>query len=450
MAPLGRSAVTQPGFFFAPGPIFVGEGGATAHRIYSALTGQDLAGISSDETSARVGRSMAALFEAVLRHQDLFRALRGGPIVWDVVAQEASLFADIGRADVQLAVDRLVAARRVYRGAAPPTPLTALADQVIRLVDETAALGPPHTFSVAAVGAAAPSPAANIVDGLTASLRALDLRAPWPPAYFPVADLVVLADTSVRTVLGGVDPESPTPRPGQVVPVADSRSPPVSLRLALCRLALVSYSPGENWALYLKPVGYLASDDRWDWHHVLGRQAKMFETVVDFLDYAKEAFTSRNKTTAIGLFTHWLSKPTEVARVADITQTDPLEIWTNGVRMRRYGTVLVLRRINDQLQVVWHDPWRRSVATQEKFGHGKMAIFAYRQAVNDRIDAWARGHGITLHSSYWGGFLFGDPGHEDTVAMSLAFIRHHCAGVVGALSHPEDEAGFATGGYLRV
>ena len=58
---------------------------------------------------------------------------------------------------------------------------------------------------------------------------------------------------------------------------------------------------------------------------------------------------SRYKSTATGLLTNWFSKPTDVARVVAITQSDPLEILTTGARMRRYGTVLVLRRINDQI-----------------------------------------------------------------------------------------------------
>lgn len=78
-----------------------------------------------------------------------------------------------------------------------------------------------------------------------------------------------------------------------------------------------------------------------------------------------------------------------------------------------------------------------------------MAIFAYRKAVNEKIDAWARGHGGMLHCSCWGGFLFGNPGYEDPVVMSLAYI-HHSLLVDKALPHPDDVEESLTRGFLRV
>ncbi|KAK0640813.1 hypothetical protein B0T16DRAFT_393203 [Cercophora newfieldiana] len=207
--------------------------------------------------------------------------------------------------------------------------------------------------------------------------------------------MAVLATGSVVKVLGGIDIQNP--------------GPPVE--------------PG--FALFLSPIGYLSWNS--DWYGTLGDQSKIFAPINRFLDYASEAMKSRGKSFVLGMLTHWLLKPGDVERVADRTDTDALDIWTRHATMRRYGTVMILRRVTlpagDQLQMIWYDPWRNDEKVQKMYGARKTAIFDYRAEVVEKMKHWAATNAVIIHSRYWGGYPSVDPlVAGDSVKLSLEYL----------------------------
>jgi hypothetical protein len=146
---------------------------------------------------------------------------------------------------------------------------------------------------------------AGMIAGLTNTLGNLNMSIdkPWPPVYFPMSGMVVLANANVVASPGGINPHNP----GHLDVPANARSPSSNLRTALCRLALSHFVPSNNWALYLTPVGLLNSLARRDWHATIGAEASVFSIAQSFLDYAADALRMRRRTFAVGLFTHWLN-----------------------------------------------------------------------------------------------------------------------------------------------
>ena len=376
-----------------------------------------------------------------------------------MIANKASLFSDLAPADIEQAVVAITEARRAYQGRAEPTHLSTLADGFIALANETTALGPARSLTLT-VGNASSAPidaSAAMVEGLSNTLRglAIGIDRPWPPAHLPVADMVVLADPAVASALGGLDAHNTDVA---AVRTADSHSTPVELRLALCSLALRSSTPAADWALSLCPVGYTTRELRRAWYETLGSQAKVFGTLDRFLDYAGKALSDGGKTFAVGLITHWLLRPCDIERVADITQTDRLDLWTSHPTMRRYGTVLILRRVSSPatgqhgLQMIWYDPWRTSARIREQFASRGTSIFGYRAEVVGKVREWAVLNRVPMHSRYWGGLAGSSEAAADSVGLCLRFLQFlsRDAEMAQRLPHWEDRRGFEEDGFELV
>jgi len=206
-----------------------------------------------------------------------------------------------------------------------PTELMALTDQFIDLVQKIKAMGPPVNLTVALRPGVARPHAAHALGGgfystgrIASQLGGQDLAAPapWPPLYFSDQELAVLGDDNVRSVLYGVDPKNRDLVDGLSF---SSRCPPANVRLALCYLALVYYSPTTDWALSMNPAGFITRRDRVDWHAAIGPCAKMFVTLSSFFDYAYEVFDKQSKEFAVGLLTHWFTRPGKFKEAAGLT-----------------------------------------------------------------------------------------------------------------------------------
>lgn len=298
--------------------------------------------------------------------------------------------------DTKATVNIITTARLNFRGGdpgiQPVTTLTTLAESYIALKTETKALGPAWTFQVA-VGqkqeahesaAGPPSEADNIVLGLKPTQRCMDINmsAPWPPACFSTREMLVLADPDVVSVRGGVD--SHNCQPQQPVPDVHSFSIPSDLRLALCGLALVNRSKESIWSLWLKPVGFLTTDQRQRWYVAAGRQARAFSTTSDFLTHVTEASIHDKKLYSIGLFTYRAKQSYGINPTVDITREDP-DVWRSGHMVRRLASVVTLRTVptlvgGNQLQVITYEPFESSAEIKQQFSHSKMLIYAYREA----------------------------------------------------------------------
>jgi len=249
-----------------------------------------------------------------------------------VIAGEVSLFVDLGPDEAQEVVQVMSEARLAYQGNAAPTVLSALADRFNALGEEVNSLKHLDSTMEATTSSLVDTLAGLDIDeagaseklvqdllqtfknfeifdndafgmdlGPSKTLKRLDIAAdrPWPPAYFPLVDMITLASANIVASLGGVDPKNP----GHVGVLVNSRSTPADLRLVVYRLALINYIPTKDWALFLSPVGFLDRTSRQNWYQTIGPESAVFATTSRFFEYAAEALSSRGKQTARALAT---------------------------------------------------------------------------------------------------------------------------------------------------
>lgn len=362
-----------------------------------------------------------------------------------------------------MAVEALLAARRAFTGTKADD-LTALADQFARIVDETAALGPVQTLSLAVHSGNPGNPTQTasdestaIIDSLADAMRELHIQHPWPPAYFNERELLILAQTPVARALAGVDPDHRDHATDTAAPVASSRGSPLDIQIALCRHALAHYRPSSDWALFLSPVGFRDRPASQAWFHVLGpHHAKAFATMPVFFSAAVEALTTRRKKFALAMLTHWYRVPGFVVAAAGSSGTVPSEMWLNDVRTQRFASLMIFRRVKmgkgkeDRIQVIWYDPWKHTAEIKEQAKPHAMAVFGYRNAMVDVVRRWARESGTTIHSRYWGGYGSMNPDIAgDSVKLCLAYLERIGSGETMAEMFPdaEDEEAFGEMGF---
>lgn len=80
-----------------------------------------------------------------------------------------------------------------------------------------------------------------------------------------------------------------------------------------------------------------------------------------------------------------LHKAENIERNIDVAQTDLLQVWAEHRGLRRYGTVMILRRVNGKLQVIWYDPRLHNSAVKEPYMTRQTEIFQYRNRVVTKI-----------------------------------------------------------------
>ncbi|KAK3326820.1 hypothetical protein B0H66DRAFT_638027 [Apodospora peruviana] len=242
----------------------------TATRVYATLVGHDHATVGEAVAKERASQTLTSLFRSAVSNELLFKALRGNDIAWETIAAAAAtLFHDISIADAKLALQLMSAVR------------------YIRLVQETAALGPVHTFTTAFANDGGVAKLAGTLAGIDLTSTGSSSGSSsgnWPPAHFAPRDLVALDDPRVKAALPDDDPLS-------VLQAAGCQSAPIDLRIVLCGLAMAHYrGPTSPWALFLSPIGYLDATIRQEWYAAAGQQSKVSGTVESFLAYGLDAF----------------------------------------------------------------------------------------------------------------------------------------------------------------
>ncbi|KAB5584808.1 hypothetical protein GE09DRAFT_1180297 [Coniochaeta sp. 2T2.1] len=445
------SVVKLPGLYFQAGPIFSNDMDVS-HRIFAALAGDDASNLSLDDAKGRASQSLETLVETVLHYRDLYRALRGNKDCWDVITDQAKLYALLSADEVKLLLMTVARARDQYAGQAAPTRLTQLLDDFITLKKETIALGPPVAFNVSVHPlAAAEHEATQAIQSLESNLLAMNVSTKWPPSYFSSKDLIVLTHHEVMAALGGVDRTNTQPR--EQFPPADCRNLPALIRLQLCHLALTKYA-NKDWKLFLSPVGFLDDSSRRKWYTVAGQQTKVFVTAKYFLTYADEALR-RSKFNVMGMFCHWVLQDLYLTRVVDIVRHNPTELWTDWQLMRRYATVVILRHIPTPLgmrvHVVWYDPSMEDVRILQRFEHDQEAIANYRAHVMEMLEEWAAENRIEIESRYRGGPVSNEAGVSgDSVRQCFHFIERVTSGRWFELPEPDDEQALLNMGFVKM
>lgn len=439
-----KFSLLQPGFHFAPGHIFPDQDRA---RIYPVLLGNDADSLTKGEAKERGAEILAILFRAVIDQAAIYKALHGNDTVWEIIVNRATLFDDITIADARMVIEKLAAAREAYfRKDYPRTDLTGLVDQYLALRDATVALGPARTFevvrranpastptSMAVAGAAAP------MDELAVTLGSLSITGPWPPLQFVLGDLSVLSLRWVKaTLAAGVTTELP-----------GSLSLPSDLVTAVAKIAVHNYQDTSPWALFLSPVAYLGTLQRREWYFSTGHQARLFATWAAFLNYTKQAFLRRNKTTVVGMVVYWQGTPRNFEHLTNVYKADARHVWQTSNFLKRHATLIILRRCaGDTIQSIWFDPWYSNVAIKEHYKARAMALFDFRAGVVDKLLGWAAENNTRIHSRYWGGANITGVTEDDSVKMSLSYLKMITSGRL-TLPDPEDGEGFKALGYMK-
>jgi len=80
-----------PGFFFGPGIVFPAE---ASEKVYRALLG-DFRHYSTVEAVICARGSVTELFAAAMGQAFLYKALRGGAIAWEMIANSAILHGEL-------------------------------------------------------------------------------------------------------------------------------------------------------------------------------------------------------------------------------------------------------------------------------------------------------------------------------------------------------------------
>ncbi|OIW23062.1 hypothetical protein CONLIGDRAFT_694522 [Coniochaeta ligniaria NRRL 30616] len=444
------ATVKSQGFFFQPGPVFSSDRNA-AHRLYTGLFGEDGFDLSLDEAKARATTTLQALFDSAMEYRDLYISLRGNDVFWEIITNQTPLYYALTCEEVKVIIKAMAKARNDYRGNSPITPLIEVITRFIELEQHTAALPPPQTFTLS-VRPAAAAEADRIIAGMASNMSAMNVTSAWPPAHFTPTDLIILADREVIAYLAGVDANNTVPR--QPFPRADSRNSPTLLRLHLCHMALTRHSVSSDWTLFLSPVGFLHDLNRRNWHAVAGRQTKVFSTMSRFLPYVFDALVNRDQTFAVGMLAHWLLQSRTLTKVADLVRNDPTELWTDRELMRRYATLVIVRRIptadmTRRVHIIWYDPWMHDGAVKKQYTHSQHAITEYRRQVVEGIKEWAAENGIMIEARYYGGPVSRDGSVAgDGVKQCFAYLEGLVSGVQ-VLPDAEDQAAFQRLGYVR-
>ncbi len=201
----------------------------------------------------------------------------------------------------------------------------------------------------------------------------------------------------------------------------------------------------------MTPVGFLGTTERRRWYAASGKQSKVFGTIDEFLQYAGDALWNRGKSVVGGLFTHWLLRIQDVERFADVQDGDMSEFWASSKTTARYGTVMILRRLeSNKIQMIWFDPYRHNETVQGSYSGWTTHIFQYRERVISAVQAVAGEHGGRFHSRWWGGHT--PAGEDDSVSLSFMFLRTVMeGGSLGRLDLPaaDDHVSFQQQGFMK-
>ncbi|KAK6948484.1 hypothetical protein Daesc_010251 [Daldinia eschscholtzii] len=167
----------------------------------------------------------------------------------------------------------------------------------------------------------------------------------WPPDFFSKLDVAILAETTTRKDLFGIDYQNKgNEKDAPLYP--HDQSLPLEVRKYLCWLSLTETKPNSKVALFLSPVAFNSHKQRQEWYGPTGHKSRFYATVDEFFDYAKiesEKTGKGAKQHVICLLTPWFfDMEALILDAANRGETIPIR-WKNGCF--RAGMVLCLTKL---------------------------------------------------------------------------------------------------------
>ncbi|KAF3055930.1 hypothetical protein GL218_07126 [Daldinia childiae] len=276
-------------------------------NILSPLITAGLSNATPDEVHEAIVHPIRMLFLVGINNKDVYIRVRGDRSFYYLLLSEwnpATLATPFPPALLEKLVSLFVGARRRYlsgeHSTEETTDLTTAIDGFITTIDH--------------------------VDSTIETRRVPSLKAPkgikvtrsWPPDYFSKLDIAILAETTIRKALFGIDHDNEGDEEDTLLYPHD-QSLPLYVRKYLCWLSLTETNPDSKNALFLAPIAFTSDQQRQEWYKPTGHRSRFYATVDEFLDYAKVEFEKTGKGAkhnVIGLLTPWFFDVEEVESTA--------------------------------------------------------------------------------------------------------------------------------------
>ncbi|KAK2775040.1 hypothetical protein CKAH01_12952 [Colletotrichum kahawae] len=413
----------QKGFDFPSGAIIANQD--TVRQIMDAVVPVDWQTAKEDQFNDLRQEMYAALlqiFHCLFDHVDLYGALRGHEAFYSTIASEITTNGDLNGDLVRVLEQTYTAARRRYTGHPKDTDLTDAVDAWIRIQDTFADIPALQTISLTTrpndVGALAAQLQGTSITGANANASV------WPPAHFLPQDIGVISSKNLRSLLHG----RTTQTPGQLPPHPTKYTLPLQVRGFLCSLALGNLQPTSVWQLALNPVAQFQDfKDRRLWSKATGGESMYCFTVHACAKRAIDDFSS-GKSLSVALLTPWFGRPWGSVPSIDSLpggsagQTQQ-QLWSG--MCPRMGFGLAIHKIGGtNVELVLFDPIRRydHVKNDQLVKANQMAIFRFRQTIQEKVQNAVRAAGGRLIRVWYGGYVAMDNG-ADSVQLASEWVR---------------------------
>ncbi|KAI1093651.1 hypothetical protein F5B19DRAFT_449187 [Rostrohypoxylon terebratum] len=335
-----------------------------------------------------------------------------------------------------------VAARRRYLARqsttddSPTSMLAAIVDQAISIIDDVDSSIPTRTVRSL-------NPPANIK------------KAPiWPPGHFNPIDVAIMAETTIRKELFGVDDKRPIRSEKDWPRYPHDQDHPLVARKFLCWLSLTHTRPSSRTSLFLAPIAFIVHEERSKWYKATGHKSRFYATADEFLDYAVTEFQKVGgamKQQVMGLLTPWFFDVDEVVADAKRKNRAIPTSWEMGcfragmvLRIERIGKVDIyptFRLVLFMPGTPYHEGAQQPADRQKKQDMWVDELFRKAHAKFDVRDGWAYGsappHGLPKERT----------AKPDSVELSSRVIE---TSIQDSKSFPSTKDDFKDAGYERL
>ncbi|KAI1744817.1 hypothetical protein F4680DRAFT_455820 [Xylaria scruposa] len=418
MTRIRARALLQPGFSFQGKIPFPKE---IALRFYSAVLGL-VDKVGPDELRERVKKSLKELFSICYQHRELYTALRGSSVFWELAAEQWETLDYVSGDDVAAFVEGYLAARERCDPNVPGNELSRLADKFIEMRKDMLASPPAPKFEIIL----RPSAVSQTTQGLTnLSISSSTTTITWPPSHYTEQEVVWFSHDHVLSQIHGLTCRKKPHKVDDLPKIPDAFTHPLDIRLFLAFAALTNFRANRKISLCMTPITFWDDDERKDWYLATGGASKFCWTTWDFCNWAKAEF-GRGRDAVVGL--------------CHYSKTAP-----------RYSVGILIRRIeNDAYEFIMEDAHYHRVSANPKYYEEKYNVYPnsgmdFKSALLQDVESHFG------ETSFWHGGdvpnAFKDIGVEsltDTVSVSCSFVLMAVQGKV-----PKKDLGQEGWGFSR-
>ncbi|TRX95942.1 hypothetical protein FHL15_003084 [Xylaria flabelliformis] len=404
-------SLSQSGFTFGKNNPFSEE---LAHRFYSAVLGPD-DGAGLDELRERVEKKLKEIFRICLQYRELYTALRGSGVFWELAAEQWDTLDYVSGDDVAAFVEAYRTARERSSQNGAINELSRLVDESIEMHKDMLAIPPAPKFQIAL----RPSAISQTTQDLTnLSISNSTTATTWPPSHYTEQEVVWFSHDHVLSQVHGLTCRKKPHKAQDLPKIPDAFTHPLDIRLFLAFTALTNFRANRKISLCMTPITFWDDDERKDWYLATGGASKFCWTTWDFCNWAKAEF-GRGRDAVVGLC-HYVSSKSDFYLYlnADFSKTAP-----------RYSVGILIRRIEkDVYEFIMEDAHYHRVSANPEYYEEKYNVYPnsgmdFKSALLQDVESHFG------ETSFWHGGdvpnAFKDIGVDnltDTVSVSCSFV----------------------------